>query len=319
MIPTIYILKDLNKVLLCISKLTGNVASPTKKSILRLVSSISFGDKKGHDDTLSFLSDYELVDIKDSRYKITISGRDFIGLNLENFIEINQQQKEFLITLLLRNKKFKAILDSLLEKYGFYLGNHNIVINISEDSLTEEQFRLIDALRWLRLFRLKGQTVSIVQEYIKLINVNNHLSLKDLLSLLQSELEYSHKAEVYALKLERSRLEQLGKSTHAKLVKLVSESNVELGYDLLSFNGDNQSLQYDRFIEVKCSKSAEVRFYWSLNEFEVARKLKNQYWIYFFPEVTKSKSPIIFNNPASLFKPPKYNMISSEFIVEEVG
>ena len=77
----------------------------------------------------------------------------------------------------------------------------------------------------------------------------------------------------------------------AKLVQKVSELDVGAGYDIISFDRQNDKLIPDRFIEVKGSRGNNVKFYWTRNEIEKAKVLGQKYWIYFIRGVeTKNES-----------------------------
>ena len=72
------------------------------------------------------------------------------------------------------------------------------------------------------------------------------------------------------------------------------------GYDVKSRAEDDGNVL--RFIEVKGSKGADLRFVWSSNEIEVARKFGAKYWIYFIGgidvnEKTAKFEPLLFQDP----------------------
>ena len=61
--------------------------------------------------------------------------------------------------------------------------------------------------------------------------------------------------------------------------------NVAAGYDIKSFESkqDKNGLAIPRFIEVKAVASINYRFYWTRNEIEVAKQLRNRYYLYLVP------------------------------------
>ena len=93
----------------------------------------------------------------------------------------------------------------------------------------------------------------------------------------------------------------------ANKVARVSETNIGAGYDILSFEtNENQ-----KYIEVKTTVLSKTEFFISSNELDVAKKLNGNYWIYFVSE--------IYGNPQlTLIKDP-INEIGSKLKLTPVG
>lgn len=120
------------------------------------------------------------------------------------------------------------------------------------------------------------------------------LSLEKLKKQLESNELAGEKAELFALEYEKKRL---GLSLCEK-VKRISEIDVTAGYDIVSFDS-NLSQEPDRFIEVKATSSAG--FYWSRNEYEIAKLIGNSYYLYLVDLSKVNQSgylPQIIKNPA---------------------
>lgn len=102
---------------------------------------------------------------------------------------------------------------------------------------------------------------------------HKQLSLEQLQrQLVKNELA-GEKAEVFVFEYEKKRLGQpLGEK-----VRRISEIDVTAGYDIVSFDS-NQSLEPDRFIEVKAVSN--IGFYWSKNEYEIAKLKGDTYYLY---------------------------------------
>lgn len=108
--------------------------------------------------------------------------------------------------------------------------------------------------------------------------------------------------EQLAMAFERRRLLDSGHLVEAQCVRLISKLRVNAGYDVESFDGSAPSGTFDRFIEVKASRSKDLRFYWTENEMKVAQQLGARYWIYYFggvDEVTQETdlAPMLFQDP----------------------
>lgn len=101
---------------------------------------------------------------------------------------------------------------------------------------------------------------------------------------------------------EKTRLNNLGLVDESKKIELLTKNFTNAGYDLKSFSLKTENFKHDRFIEVKSSTGQLLDFHWSKNELCLAKKLQNNYWIYFVPginiESRKTKSEIIMiQNP----------------------
>ena len=83
---------------------------------------------------------------------------------------------------------------------------------------------------------------------------------------------YGEEAEKFVLAFEKKRLGD-------KHIEWVAEYIVNEGYDIASYNEMND-VRYNRFIEVKSYDGPKPYFYWSRNEYTVAKRKKEQYWLY---------------------------------------
>ena len=92
---------------------------------------------------------------------------------------------------------------------------------------------------------------------------------------LEKNIEVGTRAEEFVLKFERQRL-----ANHALVdwIKYVAIEDVGAGFDILSFNGNNDYIP-NRMIEVK-SWVGNRGFYLSANELQVAKSNKDFYYIY---------------------------------------
>jgi hypothetical protein len=124
-------------------------------------------------------------------------------------------------------------------------------------------------------------------------------SIKMTLLSLKKQQESNEKlgrvAEMFVLNYERTRLTNHHSNDK---IQLISDSQVNAGYDIKSFENKN-SIFYGRFIEVK-SFNVNISFYWSRNEIECAKALGDKYFIYLVDRSkigNKKYSPIIYQNP----------------------
>ena len=87
--------------------------------------------------------------------------------------------------------------------------------------------------------------------------------------------------EKLILAFEIDRLNKLGLEEYASKVKQVSLENDVLGYDIKSYDIDEDGNIHEIFIEVKTSSTLkDVDFYVSRNEVEQSKILEKYYWLY---------------------------------------
>jgi hypothetical protein len=92
------------------------------------------------------------------------------------------------------------------------------------------------------------------------------------ISIRQQQIN-GEEAERFVLAFETKRLSNL------KEVYWVAEYVANEGFDVLSYNSEADS-EYNRFIEVKSYQGEVPYFFWSRNEFFVAKQKQKDYWLY---------------------------------------
>lgn len=133
------------------------------------------------------------------------------------------------------------------------------------------------------------------------------ITLEQLKKKLQSDAEIGEIAEKFVLAFER---ERIGVPL-SENIKIISDIDVTAGYDIVSYES-TASCEYDRFIEVKAVSNG-MDFFWSRNEYEIAKLKGNSYCLYLVDIRRIGKNgyvPMIINNPAEVI------MESSEWMVE---
>lgn len=104
---------------------------------------------------------------------------------------------------------------------------------------------------------------------------------------------YGEEAEKFVVDFENTRL------NGGKRIDWVAEYVVNAGYDVISYNSESDD-EYNRFIEVKSYEGKIPYFFWSRNEYQVARLKKDEYWLYL---INRKKigsidyEPIMIQNP----------------------
>ena len=83
------------------------------------------------------------------------------------------------------------------------------------------------------------------------------------------------------LKLEKDKMRQHNREDLVEKVILESRVNDVLGYDIRSYNFDENGNEYEIYIEVKTTESnIKNSFFISRNEYMKMENNKDKYWIY---------------------------------------
>ena len=130
----------------------------------------------------------------------------------------------------------------------------------------------------------------------------------------KKDAEIGYFGEHLVLEYEKQKMKNSGREDLASKVSWVSRIDDSLGYDIKSFDFDNDGKEYEIYIEVKTTDYGEKNnFYLSRNEFDTMRENSKNYLIY---RVCKNNNQPVFYkiNFESLVN--KFNLIEYNYIVE---
>lgn len=119
------------------------------------------------------------------------------------------------------------------------------------------------------------------------------IGIEEFRKAMEQQQIYGEEAEKFVLNFEFIRLEK------QKEIDWVAEYIVNEGYDIASYNHEYDELP-NRFIEVKSYDGETPYFFWSRNEYSVAKRKKDEYWLYLVnrSEISlKEYRPIMIQNP----------------------
>lgn len=120
------------------------------------------------------------------------------------------------------------------------------------------------------------------------------IGIEEFRKSIEQQQIYGEEAEKFVLKYEHNRLGGV------KEIQWVAEYTVNAGYDIASFDNENDE-KPNRFIEVKSFDGEKPYFFWSRNEMEVAKRKLNEYWLYLIDrkEIEKKDyKPLCIQNPS---------------------
>jgi hypothetical protein len=126
---------------------------------------------------------------------------------------------------------------------------------------------------------------------------------------------YGIEAEKFVLTFEKKRLGN-------KEIDWVAKYIVNEGYDIASYNEMND-LRYNRFIEVKSYDGPKPYFYWSRNEYTVAKRKKEQYWLYLINRSemnNENYKPVMVQDPFnSILKNDDWDKQVDKYIIKFIS
>lgn len=131
------------------------------------------------------------------------------------------------------------------------------------------------------------------------------------ISIRQQQIN-GEEAEMFVVAFETKRLNNI------KDVNWVAEYVANEGFDIISYNSDDDD-DYNRFIEVKSYQGEIPYFFWSRNEFSVAKQKKELYWLYlvnrdkindenYVPQMIQNPSKSILDNDNWMKEVDKYKI-----------
>lgn len=262
------------------------------------------------------------------RLKTSRLGNDVLSYNKTRSFELNRKQKDKLVKSCFLEDKLSKEIVSLLRQFRVdYLGK-NIFWSELEDAPLKADKNFIQLLLQANLLIRKEGSLSVNKDYYTLVldlvsEARHAVTEDDLINRLEGQKELGRIAEKIVLKFEKDRLYSNKFQKESELVKVISFVDVGAGYDILSFNGETDSMEYDRFIEVKGSSEREVSFVLSRNEVEVSKKLGSKYWIYFIGDIdaeskSSSSTPIMIQDPfTKIFKERLFSTECTSFLIRQ--
>ena len=227
---------------------------------------------------IAFLAYLKLVDVMDNVIIPTEEMMQLSGKNKEGIINI-------IIKLCLSNMVEDGIFSQ--ESLGFDTDKGHLSIKRSAFPLEYAAIRNFLTVAGALEKEHNGE-ICVTDSYENIFakdlkSYRQKLTLEELLKQKEEQSQRGLEAEEFVLELERNRL-----PLKAYKIKRISDFDVAAGYDIVSYDS-NESMKYDRFIEVKCYLG-KPHFYWSENECDTARQKGSKY-ILCLVDYTRIKEP----------------------------
>lgn len=213
---------------------------------------------------------------------ITIEG-EIVSLNISR----DGKLSETILPLLFRRHR-NSLTD--LERYvkNFYYSDsvYTFKPQQSENLYTSGIRNLLIELDFLEWNRVTGEyfITELGKRFVK--DFYQTTSAIELEKILKKQDEVGLQAEKVVIEFEKEQLRG-----HPELVHLVQHTSLDdvgAGYDIESVQPHGAGGHTRKFIEVK-AVSSEGDFYWSPNELETAKQLKDRYYLYLLPSLGKGR------------------------------
>lgn len=246
-----------------------------------------------------------LIDNKTfSKEDINLNGQNSLakgyeeGTIISKYYKKNQYDENELLHDLMHMKNIYDDICLNLEDISYMKIVDNVIqsmnnkIQISEAQKTIEKF-LDDKNKNKPLLELIDVPVPKKRSNFENIT-KKQIGKTDYLKKAKSNINNGLKGEDYVIEFEKNRLIKLGRKDLAKDIKWISKEDDGTGYDIISYDVDNEGNKKERYIEVKTTDGGKnTPFYISANEIAKMEQLKEQYYIYRVYCV-KSQTPKVY-------------------------
>ncbi len=328
-LPETSMLNFFNKVLISLAELTPEGDSCSVDSLITHCKSFALGGVRGeYESVLNHCRVGGLISIKGKNVSLSTLGNKFLSANREKYFEITESQKQIIAERIVFKGAWSNHARELFEHFAANTQTTLYELSTVETSLPQNQNVTVHFFKYLGILQEENSLIQVHKRYSQLVYEltadSKAISEQQLEQLLMENRKLGAQAENAVVEFEKQRLLKMGKTIQSELVKRISTINTAAGYDIESFDGTTDDVFPNRFIEVKATTGEDIRFYWTINEREVAKKKKKQYWIYVltnFREDKPSESlPITIQNPEHII--PKHDSFSIEvtkYLISEIA
>ena len=192
-----------------------------------------------------------------------------------------------------KNIKVRKIMQKYSEKYNVGLDFSDRMFGEIPKEVVIKEIEFLNDIPSIKINEVDPpKKITFVNEQSK---IRRSLTAKE-----TAEKEYKRKkkgtrGEEIVLKLEKERLEKLGRSDLASKVKYVAQICDGLGYDIESFEINGDGVVCNTYIEVKTTEgNVDQPFYVTRREIEISEEKGDAYRIYRVFNLTKNSSQVYY-------------------------
>jgi len=256
-----------------------------------------------------------LIHSRNARLSLTNRGNNLLKLQkVENnkviIDDLTEEQEKFFVELIFSSPNLKTDLQDIFSDFRIHHSRKIWFYDSKPDQdWNRELLTWLDNCNFWNVIDDKFEVKQLYNKQVSKIKKRTSVTQQHLEEIIKIEKEVGEKTEQLTLSYEKERLNDLDYPDMAMSIEQISKINAAAGYDIESFNGKGSTLTPDRMIEVKGTSGTIPYFYWSENEIETAKSLKEKYWVYLWTEVKSEIKGILYKkiqNPyEKLFKKSK--------------
>ena len=259
--------------------------------------------------------DLGLIRSKNTRLSLTNNGNNLLKLQVVKHDDVilddlTEAQQQFFVELIFSSPSLKIDLQNIFSNFRIHHSKKIWFYDYEKPNpdWNEELLNWLASCNFWNVVDNKLEVKQLYSKHVSKIKKRTPVTQQHLEEIIKIEKEVGEKAEQLTLSYEKERLKD-DYPDMAMSVEQISKINVAAGYDIESFNGKGSTLTPDRMIEVKGTSGTAPYFYWSENEIETAKSLKEKYWVYLWIEVKSETEGTLYKkiqNPyEKLFKKSK--------------
>lgn len=300
-------LAELNRVLLAVNELRDADGTASIDAVIEHCKSTVIEARiPKHEVSISFAEQIGLLVIGGGAIRLTAEGTGFIEFNPTGQYDLSDGQKRILLRTCYLHGPLREQARHILKEFSPALEGEGLRWSPYDSSPFPNEWTA-EHLGQLGLLKRCEDGWEVTADYTRTVVIfleeGEGWSEEKFREYLKEKEEVGKLGENLVKAFEIRRLTKMGHPVEARCVRSISSLRVNAGYDIESFDSAAPNVAYDRFIEVKAARARQMRFFWSENEIQVAKRLGERYWIYFQGAVDAAKGftrdePIMLRDPA---------------------
>lgn len=245
-------------------------------------------------DTLSFLYGIRLINYKDKKIVLKKIYQDFLILyKLSGYDD--KILRDFFIKEFVFKENFLAdYIDNFLSNFIYDNSTYKFKVKSPQKILYSGIRNFLSELGFLKI-DLEHGIYTISQQFFETYRKKSYkkkLTLAKLKNIIKEKEQLGYDAELIIIDFEKKKLSKL--KFLLQKIEHISQYDVNAGYDIKSYKDklDDNLKPIPIFIEVKAVPFWNYEFNWTKNEINKAKILKEKYYLYLLPVLSRKNFDI---------------------------